>query len=121
MNAVEKAAFISVGRACGFKGLAIFCLMFGLSFELALAARAGGILCAILTAILVLYAYRARFRRYKRTELWIILDKAERPPAGIAQKIVGQVLHETYLWFARRTAANSAVLLGAALALKLFI
>ena len=97
METVEKTVFIYVFRACDFTGLAIFCLMFGLSFELSLAARAGRILCAILTAILVLYAYRARFRRYKRTELWIILDKAERRPAGIAQKIFGQVLHETYL------------------------
>jgi hypothetical protein len=120
MKAIENAAFISIGRACGFAGLAIFCLMFGLSFELALAARAGGVLCAVLTAILLVYGYRARVRPYKRTELWIILDKAERPPAGIAQRIIGQVLHETYLWFARRTAVLSVVLLGSALALRLY-
>jgi hypothetical protein len=120
MKAIKNAAFISVGRACGFTGLGIFSLMFGLSFEPALAARTGGILCTFLTAILALYAYRAPGRSYKRTELWTILDKNDRPPASVAQRLVGQVLRETYLWFAGRTAAIAAVLLIAAMTLQFF-
>ena len=71
MEAIENAAYISVGRACGFAALAIFCLMFGLSFDPPLAARTGGLLCLGLTVILGLYALRARSRPYKRTELWL--------------------------------------------------
>jgi hypothetical protein len=93
--------------------------MFGLSFEPALAARTGGILCAIVTAILILYGNLARNRPYKRTELWIILEKEKRPPSGVAQQIIGQALRETYLWFARQSAVISAVLLVSAFGLQL--
>jgi hypothetical protein len=121
MEAIITAANVSVGRACGFAGLGIFCLMFGLSFEPALAARAGGVLCAILAAVLFLYALRAPIRPYKRTELWTILQKADRPPAAVAQKIIGEILRETYLRFARQTAILSAALWVAALALEFFL
>ena len=118
MKAIENAAYVSVGRACGFAGLGIFCLMFGLSFEPALAARTGGVSCAIVTAILILYGNRARQRPYKRTELWIILNKEERPPASVAQQIIGQVLRQTYIWFARQAAVISFVLLASGFVLQ---
>ena len=41
MEAIENAAFISVGRACGFVGLAVFCIVFGLMYDPVFAARAG--------------------------------------------------------------------------------
>ena len=119
MDAIENAAFISVGRACGFTGLGIFVLMFGLSFEPVLAARTGAFSCLGLTAILLLYALRARRRPYKRTELWIILPKEERPPAVIAQRIIGRVLRETYIWFAQQVAFVAMIFLSASLLLQL--
>lgn len=118
MDAIENAAFVSVARACGFAGLGVFTLMFGLSFEPALAARTGGALCLMATLFLGFCAYRAPTRPYKRTELWLILAKDERPPAGIAQKVIGTVLRETYIWFAQRAAIISIVLLVAAAALR---
>jgi hypothetical protein len=111
MEAIENAAFVSVGRASGFAGLAVFCIMFGLSFEPALSARTGGALCLGLTLILSLYGICARARPYKRTEVWLILPKDERPPAGVAQQLIGEALRDTYLWFARQTAMISVVLL----------
>ena len=119
MEAIENAAYISVGRACGFAALAIFCLMFGLSFDPPLAARTGGLLCLGLTVILGLYALRARSRPYKRTELWLILSKPERPPAEIAQKVIGTTLRETYLWFAAQTTAVAVFLLIVSMLLQL--
>lgn len=110
MDAIENAAHVSVGRACGFAGLAVFCIMFGLSFEPILAARAGAILCMGLAVILSLYAYRAPTRPYKRTELWLILAKEQRPPAAFAQEVIGRALHDTYSWFAKQTAIIAAVL-----------
>ncbi len=110
MDAIENAAYVSVGRACGFAGLAVFCIMFGLSFEPILAARAGAVLCLALTAILALYAYHAPARPYKRTELWLILAKDQRPPAAFAQDVIGRTLRDTYAWFAKQTGIITAVL-----------
>ncbi len=110
MDAIENAAFISVGRACGFFGLGVFCLMFGLSFEPVLAARSGAILCLFFALILCAYAIRARTRPYRRTELWLILAKDCRPPAGIAQRVIGETLRETYFWFARQAVLISILL-----------
>jgi hypothetical protein len=119
MDAIDNAAFVSVGRACGFSGLAIFCLMFGLSFDPALAARVGGALCLMVTVILVFYAWRARARPYKRTETWLILAKDKRPPAGIAQQVIGEALRETYVWFARQSTIIAIVLLASSMVLQL--
>lgn len=119
MDQIENAAYVSVGRACGFAGLAVFCLMFGLSFDPALAARIGGAVCLVVTVVLACYAAMAPRRPYKRTEVWLILAKDDRPPADVAQKIIGQTLRQTYLWFARQSAVISLVLLVASLALQL--
>ena len=120
MDAIENAAFVSVGRACGFAGLGLFCLMFGLSFEPPLAARAGGLVCLAITVVLAAYAAMARRRPYKRTELWLILAKDQRPPAAIAQQVIGQTLRITYLWFAQQTALMAIVLWFSALVLQYF-
>lgn len=117
MDAIENAAFTSVGRACGFSGLAIFCLMFGFAFDPALSARIGGSLCLLVSFILAAYAWRARSRPYKRTETWLILAKEERPPPSVAQQLIGQALRETYTWFARQSAVFAIVLLAASLVL----
>lgn len=120
MDAIENAAYISVGRACGFAGLAIFCVIFGLSFEPALAARAGGGLCVGLALILAAYAYRAPTRPYKRTELWLILAKDKRPPAVFAQRVIGTALRDTYIWFSRQSAIIAIVLLVVSVTFQIF-
>ena len=111
MEIIENAAFVSIGRACGFMGLAIFCVMAGLAFDPSLSARTGGWLCLATAAYLAVCAWRARTRPYKRTETWLLLRKEHRPPAAIAQRIIGEALRETYLWFAKHAAAIAAVLL----------
>lgn len=118
MDAIENAAYISVGRACGFAGLAIFCVIFGLSFEPPLAARAGGGLCVALAVVLAVYAYRAPSRPYKRTELWLILAKDKRPPAAYAQRVIGNALRDTYIWFSRQSAIIAIVLLVVSVSLQ---
>lgn len=117
MEEIEKAAFVSVGRACGFAGFAVLLLMVGLSFEPVVAARVGCFLCLVVAAILFACAARAHNRPYKRTEVWIILPRDKRPPAAVAQRIIGQVLHETYLWFGRQAAIVSVLLLAASVVL----
>ena len=119
MDAIENAAYVSVGRACGFSGLAIFCLMFGFAFDPALAARIGGGLCLLVAVILAAYALRARSRPYKRTEVWLMLAKDHRPPAGVAQQLIGEALRQTYIWFARQAAIIAMALLVSSLVLQL--
>lgn len=119
MGAIENAAFVSVGRACGFVGLAIFCVMWGTSFQPVIAARVGGWLCLSTAAYLSFCALKARTRPYKRTETWLILPKTERPPKEVAQKVIGEALRETYFWFAKHAALFAVVLLLASIALAL--
>ena len=119
MHAIENAAFVSIGRASGFAGLGIFCIMFGLSFDPAFAARTGGALCTGVAALLAFRAFCARTRPYKRTELWIILAKNDRPPTDVTQAVIGEALRESYVWFARSSALISVVLLVSAVVLQL--
>lgn len=120
MDAIENSAYVSVGRACGFAGLAIFCVIFGLSFDPVLASRTGAGLCLGLAVVLLAYAHRAPMRNYKRTELWLILAKEQRPPAAYAQRVIGNALHGTYLWFAKQATIIGIVLLALSVIFQVF-
>jgi predicted membrane metal-binding protein len=107
---MRRIAFETVLRACGFGSLAIFCVMIGLSFEPHAAFKAGGMLTLLMTAILMLKAYEARTKSYRRTELWLYLAEEQRPPEAYAQRACSAVLQETYLTFARWTATIAIVM-----------
>lgn len=119
MESVERAAYLSVGRACAFSALAIFCFIVGLSFDPNLAARAGGLLCMLMTAILLMRAASAPTRPYRTTETWLMLDASERPAVQVAQQVIGSALREAYFWYARSTATVTVLLLMIALLLPL--
>ena len=104
---------------CGFAGVAVLCVMLGLSFEPALATRAGGIMGLGIASILSGYGFFATTRPYRRTETWLILPREQRPPAEIAQQVIGSKLRDAYLWFAHKSALVSAVLLATSLVLSL--
>jgi hypothetical protein len=97
---MRRIAYETVLRACGFASLAIFCVMIGMSFMPRLAFQAGGFFTTLMTAILVLKAHEANTKDYRRTEMWLYLEKHERPPAAYAQWASATVLRETYLRFA---------------------
>jgi hypothetical protein len=97
MEHMRRVAFAVVLRACGFGALAIFCLMFGMSYVPKTAFQIGGFLTLLMSAILVLKAYEANTKDYRRTELWLCLQKDQRPPAAYAQWASATVLRETYL------------------------
>jgi len=105
MEHIRRVAFEIVLRACGFGALAIFCLMFGLSYVPKTAFQAGGFLTMVMCLILVLKAYEAKSKDYRRTELWLCLEKDRRPPAAYAQQVSAMVLRETYLKVALWAAA----------------
>jgi hypothetical protein len=104
---MRRIAYETVLRACGFASLAIFCEMIGMSFMPRQAFQAGGFLTTVMAAILILKAFEARTKDYRRTEMWLYLEKDDRPPAAYAQWASATVLRETYLTFALWTSAIS--------------
>lgn len=109
MDAIEKAAFVTVGKACGFAWLGIFCTVFGFMYEPPLAALVGCVLCLVLALILKACGAHSLVKPYKRTEMWLYIKKDDRPPEAYAQRVISGVLHDTYQWFARQAAIFGVV------------
>jgi hypothetical protein len=117
VEAIERAANLSVGRACGFCGLAIVCFMVGFSYEPHLSARVGGSF-ALITALVLMIKSRLAFAiPYKHTETWLILPEPDRPPPAMAQQLISQILHRTFLTYAGYSALVAVVLLAASVGL----
>jgi hypothetical protein len=119
MDAIQRAAFLSVGMASGYATLAIFCVVFGFMFEPPLAAFIGGVLSLMLAAALYIYGRRARTRPYDKTQLWVMLEKDKRPPGNLAQQLVSGVLVETSGWFARKALMFGGFFLAASILFRL--
>jgi hypothetical protein len=115
MEDMRRIAFETVLRACGFGSLAIFCIMIGLSFNPLVAFQSGGFLTTVMTGILILKAYEARTKPYRRTEMWLYLPKEARPPEAVAQRLTAALMREVYLNFALWTSITSIVMWGIAL------
>ena len=101
MDRIQVAAEISIGRAVGFGALAVGTVVVGLVFEPVLALKTGSALTLLMAVILLLKSAQALSRPYKRTEVWLILDKRLGLPEDCAQRMVSQVLHDTYNRYAR--------------------
>lgn len=97
---LSELAELSVARGSGFGLLAIICLMVGLAGYPAIALKTGGVAALIGAAILTVKAELSFSRSYKRTELWALLDKHERPRGDFAQQIIGGTLREAYFRYA---------------------
>ena len=110
MEEMRKVAFASVARACGFGMLAIICVMVGMSFDPRAVFQAGGILTLMMTFILILKARYALTQNYKKTEMWLYLEKDFRPPEAYAQWAASTVLRDAYFTFAMYTALISIVM-----------
>jgi hypothetical protein len=107
MEHMRRIAYETVLRACGFASLGIFCVMTGMSFNPKLAFQAGGFLTTIMAFVLVLKAREALTKDYRRTEMWLYIDKDFRPPEAYAQWASSTVLRDTYLTFAMWTSLIS--------------
>lgn len=119
LRRIERLAEISVARGCGFAGLAIATFMLGLSWDMMLATKVGGLLLFLVCLVLLLKAWHAERRPHRTTELWGMLEESERPPAAIAQQVTSAALKQCYLRYARRTAGLAAILLAISLTLGL--
>jgi hypothetical protein len=124
MQKIEELALLSVGRGVGFAALAIATFMIGLSSDLAMSLKAGGILSLITSMTLLAKGLRAPRHHYKHTELWVLLSPADRPEAHVAQNLIGDALRRTYFNFAFHAALVAggllflSLLLTAAIALR---
>jgi flagellar biosynthesis protein FliR len=119
MDPVERAANLSVGRACAFASLAILCVMVGFSFQPDLSGRVGGFFALLASVVLLVKAWFAPTKPYRDTETWLILNGADRPPPETAQQLIGQTLRRIFLEYARFAAVLAIILLGASFALGL--
>lgn len=116
---MRRVAYATVMRACGFGSLAIFCFMVGLSYWPRLAFQMGGTFTLLMTGILFIKAIEARWKPYRRTEMWLYLSEEERPPPAAAQQLTSAVLRETYLTFAVWTSLAAIAMLALALLFSL--
>lgn len=119
MENMRRIAQETVQRACLFGSLAIFCTMVGMSFQPKLAFQTGGILTLFMAIILIYKAHEALTKDYRRTEMWLYLEKHQRPHESVAQWASGMVLREAYLTFAAWTAGIAIVMWVIALVLSL--
>ena len=119
MDAIRRAAFVSVSRACGFCALAILCVMLGFAHDPQRSAQAGSLLFFALALGLIWKAQLALRTNYKKTETWIMLSPEDRPPKATAQTVLSVILRDVYLLHARYCAIAAASLLAAAIVLSL--
>jgi hypothetical protein len=119
MEHMRRVAYETVLRACGFACLGIFCVMTGMSFHPKLAFQAGGFLTTIMAFVLVLKAREALTKDYRRTEMWLYIDKDFRPPEAYAQWASATILRDTYLTFAMWTSLISVAMWALALIFSL--
>ena len=119
MDKLRQVAFISIGRAVGFSGLAIFTVMIGLSFQPVIALQSGGVLLFLLLAALLLKAQMVQFSDYRNTEAWMLLDRSDRPDEHYAGRAMIAALREAYFWFARWIAGAAALVWAFAVVLSL--
>jgi hypothetical protein len=116
MEHMRRVAFETVLRACGFGSLAIFCVMVGMSFHPRLAFQSGGFLTMLMALILIYKSREALTKDYKKTEMWLYVEKDFRPPEAYAQWASSTILRDTYLTFALWTTAISIAMWAIALA-----
>jgi hypothetical protein len=117
MERLRQVAYVSVGRAVGFAGLAIVTVMVGLSFDPLLALRSGGVLLLLLLAGLLMKFQSLAFTDYRRTEAWLLLEPGERPDEQTASRAVVSALRDACLQFARWTAGVAVLVWASAVVL----
>lgn len=120
MDRIRYLADLSIRRGCGFGLIAIATAAVGMSSDALLALKLSAICASSMVAILLVKAMQAPTRNYKRTEVWIMLEKRHNLPESRAQQVFGNILRERFMWHATVTATAAGVLWLAALAVALF-
>ncbi len=111
---IERLTLISIARGVGFAALGVLCLMVGFAADFVNVLRSGGIGSLLITIVLYLKAQNAFALNHKRTEVWIMLDPAERPPEDVAPRMVAEARRTILLRWSERSAWIAAAMLGLA-------
>jgi hypothetical protein len=110
IDRIRQFADFSIRRACGFGLLAIGTAAMGLVSDMFLVAKLAAICASAMAAILLFKAMQAPNRSYKRTEVWMLLEKRHALPEAHAQQVFAGILRERYLWHATVTATGAGIL-----------
>lgn len=97
---VRQLAVHSVGRGCFFAALAVWCVMVGLIAEPFQSIKSGAILTMIIVCVLLIKAEWVTRHSYKKTEVWILLDRQIDLSPEVAQRVITVTLREIYLRYA---------------------
>lgn len=107
---IRELADVSIRRACGFGLIAIVTGMFGVSSEPKLSLRIGAAGVSIAALVLIAKALGARRKHFKDTEVWLMLPDQHRLPDALAQRVIGAVLRERYMWHATLAAVVALIM-----------
>lgn len=118
MEKIRETAFVCIGRAVLFGGLAVVLVMLSFSFDMALALYAGAVLMLVMAEVLILKALAAPWQNPKKTEVWGCLDESARPAGASGKAAFAAVLHEVYGRFARNSYAIACSFFAASLVLR---
>jgi hypothetical protein len=121
MQALERAAMLSIARGCAFGFLAIMLVGIALSSVPVLALKTVGAMSLLMASILIVMAEKARSTPYQQTEVWLTLAEDERPARALCQQMVSSARRAILLRFARSTALFSVTVIALALAAGVFI
>ena len=109
---------VSIRRALGFAMIAMLSIGAGLSFDPPMALKSSALEAMLAAAILIYKAIPAPTRDYRRTEVWMLLDKTHHLPETRAQAVIGTILRERYLKHAEYAAIVACTCWAASFALQ---
>jgi hypothetical protein len=116
MDRIRHFAQVSIGRGVAFAAFGVVTVMFALAAMPLMAVRAGAILFTLVSVVLLLRAWRAPLCNYRRTELWILLDRRHGIEDSSAGQVITGILRDVYVAHAEITAALAGLLWLLALA-----
>ncbi len=119
MNRIQYFAGVSVRRACGFGVLAIITMVSGFVPIPLLAVKLAATLTTLMGVILALKAMHALKKPYRRTELWVLLEKNHGLPEAYAQRMLMGTLQGLYIGYAEIAGWIALALWGIAFTLQL--
>ncbi|KGF70192.1 hypothetical protein LL06_06545 [Hoeflea sp. BAL378] len=122
MDRINTLARLSVLRAGAFACLAILMMMMGTAHDPALSMKCGaGGMLAISAIMLVVGKNYHKRKRIEDTEVWIMLAKEERPPAGIARPLIINAMRLELLEKSAWSAMGAITLLAVSVTLRLLL
>jgi hypothetical protein len=112
---IERLTTLSVARGVGFAALAIICFSIGFIGEPVNFLRASGMGALLVAAGLFLKALNSSTDRFRSTEVWVMLDKAQRPAPEVAARMVTDARRVVLLRWSYRAAQVAAAFIAASI------